>query len=370
MSNYFVPPFILDGLARDGQDVRETILHSHHTRLTRETADLRNFRIPKEVESPQPLAAVKVSDARGQTGQIGIEVLNDGGTQGDTEKSRAEFSAVSSTAREAFGYARAARDVIHEYMGRNGLNGKGGEIQIVVNYGRRFNNAFWDGYRLFLGTGDGRIFNNFASSPEVIAHEMGHGLVQFMSPLIYSGESGALNEHFSDVFGALIQAYIHDDLSYNWLIGDELIGPALEPGQALRNMKEPGTAFNNAVMGRDPQPANYMMRYKGAEDNGGVHINSGIMNRAFCKVVHRLGYVEDLPNNHCVAVKVVEARRSALQQAGAIWQEALLNLWPTAQFANAAIAIINATENRHTGSGGLIQDVQDIFGALSIPKSW
>ena len=368
--NYFIPPYILDGLAREGSaDVREAILHSHHTRLKREAADLPNFRIPKEVEGPQPLAAVKISDARGQTGQVGTEVLNDAGTQGDTVESRSESSHVSEAAHNAFKYARAARDVIFDNMGRNGLNGKGGEIQVVVNYGLKFNNAFWDGQRLFLGTGDGRIFNNFASSPEVIAHEMGHGLVQFMSPLIYSGESGALNEHFSDVFGALIQAYIAEGYEYNWLIGDELIGPALEPGQALRNMKEPGTAFNNSVMGRDPQPANYKMRYKGGGDNGGVHINSGIMNRAFYKVVQRLGYFDTLPTNHDTAVNMIKARETALKQAGAIWQEALLNLWPTAQFANAAIAIIDATKLLNEDDA-LTNDVQGIFSALSIPKGW
>ena len=115
---------------------------------------------------------------------------------------------------------------------------------------------------------------------DVVAHELAHGVTQFTAGLIYKNQSGALNEHFSDVFGTAITQWANNESvqDADWLIGDEIMGPALY-GESLRSMRHPGTAYDNNIMGKDPQPAHYDDRYQGTRDNGGVHINSGIPNR-------------------------------------------------------------------------------------------
>ena len=115
-------------------------------------------------------------------------------------------------------------------------------------------------------------------------------MTQFTSGLIYKGESGALNEHFSDVFGTTITQWANGETpeTADWLIGDEIMGPQLF-GEALRSMRSPGTAYDNSILGKDPQPATYADRYTGTADNGGVHLNSGIPNRAFYTVATTLG---------------------------------------------------------------------------------
>jgi Zn-dependent metalloprotease len=166
-----------------------------------------------------------------------------------------------------------------------------------------------------MGNGDGQIFVDFSASPDVVGHELSHGVVQFTANLQYQGQSGALNESFSDVFGSLIEQQLRgeDFDSANWLIGDEIMAPGLY-GEALRSMAHPGTAYDNPLLGKDPQPDHMSGFYSGPNDNGGVHINSGIINRAFYLTAQELGTVN----------------------AGQIWYAGLLNLWPTANFVDAA----------------------------------
>ena len=165
-----------------------------------------------------------------------------------------------------------------------------------VHYGAKFNNAFWYNGQITLGDGDGVIFTNFAQSLDVIAHELGHGVVENTANLVYEGQSGALNEHFADVFGTVVTQWVDKKAKEkatgrevewldfareaDWLIGDEIMGPDLY-GECLRSMSEPGTAYDNKFLGKDPQPAHMKDIYTGTGDNGGVHINSGIMNKAF-----------------------------------------------------------------------------------------
>lgn len=184
-------------------------------------------------------------------------------------------------ARFGIGIVRWLRDSLQ----RGGIDGKGGRVIINIRYGENYNNAFWDGDELTLGGGDGQIFVSFAKSPDVVAHEIGHGIIQAESALEYQGESGALNEHFADVLGIAIQNTLSPP---GWLIGDEIMGWALQ-GEALRSMIAPGTAYDNRLMGKDPQPGHYDDRYQGAADHGGVHINSGIPNRAFAIAAERIG---------------------------------------------------------------------------------
>jgi Zn-dependent metalloprotease len=150
----------------------------------------------------------------------------------------------------------------------------------------KFNNGFWDGQRMVFGDGDGRLFTDFTKSLDVIGHELTHGVTEFSAGLEYHNEPGALNESISDVFGSLVKQWALGQSSEeaDWLIGSDIFTPSIN-ADALRSMKAPGTAFDNQLFGRDPQP-DHMSRFVHSPDTdegdwGGVHINSGIPNKAF-----------------------------------------------------------------------------------------
>lgn len=147
----------------------------------------------------------------------------------------------------------------------------------VVRYGRGYCNAFWDGVNLVFGEGDNKTFADFTLSLDVFAHEYGHMLVEAGPGLQYKGESGALNEHLADVFGICCAQYVQG-MCTDYRIGDEIF---TDGHSALRDMRAPGTAYDNRMLGRDPQPAHMDAYVRTNADSGGVHINSGIPNHAF-----------------------------------------------------------------------------------------
>ena len=174
--------------------------------------------------------------------------------------------------------------------GRNSLDDRGLPLLATVHYGRRYDNAFWDGTRMVFGDGDGVVFLGFTRSLDVIGHELAHGVTQYTSGLNYQGQSGALNESVSDVFGVLVTQYARGQSAdeADWLVGADLLAPDVR-GVALRSMAAPGTAYDDPRLGTDPQPAHLDDYVDTAADNGGVHINSGIPNKAFHVVATTLG---------------------------------------------------------------------------------
>lgn len=196
-------------------------------------------------------------------------------------------------------------------LSRKGIDGNNSAVHITLNYGVRYPNAFWNGTELVLGRGDGNIFGDFSKSLDVITHEMSHGVVQAIGGLTYEGQSGALNEHFADVFGTAVQQAFKNADKPNWLIGDEIMGK-INYGEALRCVSHPGTAYDNASFGKDRQPDHMNNIFTGTSDNGGVHINSGILNKMFYLASIELG----------------------TQNAARLWYSCLLNLWPSAQFSD------------------------------------
>ncbi|HEX7153168.1 MAG TPA: M4 family metallopeptidase [Thermoanaerobaculia bacterium] len=191
---------------------------------------------------------------------------------------------------EAFDGAGATWDFFHRVFGRKSLDGQGLRLDCTVHYGTRFQNAMWNGHQIVYGDGDGRIFNRFTASLSVIAHELTHGLTQYATALGYSGQTGALNEHLSDAFGIMVQQYAKRQTveQSNWLIGAELLGPGVT-GRAVRSMAAPGTAYNDIVLGRDPQPRHMKGYVETLADHGGVHVNSGILNHAFYLAAKTIG---------------------------------------------------------------------------------
>jgi len=182
----------------------------------------------------------------------------------------------------AFDGLGQTREFYKEILDRDSLDGNGMRLNGYVHYDASYNNAFWDGSAMVFGDGDGVLFIDFTKSLDVIAHELTHGVTEFTAKLEYQDQSGALNESISDVFGSLVKQWAAKQTAdkADWLIGAEVFTPEID-ADALRSMKEPGKAYNNPMLGRDPQP-DHMSRYVNmTDDNGGVHINSGIPNKAF-----------------------------------------------------------------------------------------
>ncbi len=197
---------------------------------------------------------------------------------------------------EAYDGAGATYDLFQEVYGRNSIDDRGMVIESTVHYRLGYDNAFWNGRQMIYGDGDEdlpedqRLFNRFTISPDVIAHELTHGITQFEAGLLYRDQPGALNESISDVFGALCNQYKLQETAEesDWLIGKGLFTENVN-GQAIRSMKEPGTAYNDPVIGKDIQPGHMRDFVKTIEDSGGVHINSGIPNHAFYVVSIEIG---------------------------------------------------------------------------------
>ena len=197
---------------------------------------------------------------------------------------------------EAYDGAGATYDLYQDIYERDSIDGQGLRLDSSVHYQRGYDNAFWDGQQMVYGDGDEdlpepeRLFNRFTIAIDIIGHELTHGVTQFEAALIYSGQSGALNESMSDVFGSLVKQRTlgHSADQADWIIGQGLFTPRVN-GVGIRSMQAPGTAYNDPVLGKDPQPAHMRDYVHTVQDNGGVHINSGIPNHAFYVIATQLG---------------------------------------------------------------------------------
>jgi Thermolysin metallopeptidase, alpha-helical domain/Thermolysin metallopeptidase, catalytic domain len=181
---------------------------------------------------------------------------------------------------DALGFTWNLYDRVYD---RSSMDGKGMPLLATVHYGQGYDNALWDGTQMVFGDGDGVVFERFTKSIDVVGHELTHGVTAHTAGLLYRGQSGALNESISDVFGSLVkQHHLGQSAEQaDWLIGADLLAPGVS-GRALRDMRNPGTAYDDPRLGKDPQPADMAGYVDTSDDNGGVHLNSGIPNRAFC----------------------------------------------------------------------------------------
>jgi Zn-dependent metalloprotease len=195
-------------------------------------------------------------------------------------------SSADDSVNRAFDGLGATREFYKTVLDRNSIDDRGLRLDGYVHRGLEFNNAFWDGREMVFGDGDGRMFTDFTKSLDVIGHELTHGVTEFTAGLEYHNQPGALNESISDVFGSLVKQWSLQQTATeaDWLIGAEVFTPGVD-ADALRSMKAPGSAYDNLIFGKDPQP-DHMSKFVHLPDtergdNGGVHINSGIPNKAF-----------------------------------------------------------------------------------------
>jgi Zn-dependent metalloprotease len=228
---------------------------------------------------------------------------------------------------EAFAGLGATYRLFWEVFERDSIDDEGLALKGYVHYGNAYDNAFWDGQQMIFGDGDGQFFNRFTISVDIMGHELTHGVVEDEAGLVYFRQSGALNESVADVFGSLVKQYLlgQEANQADWLIGAGLIANA--PEQALRSMKQPGTAYDHPLLGKDDQPAHMDDYRQTTVDNGGVHANSGIPNHAFYLAATKIG-------------------GNAWEAAGRIWYEALRDprLRPTAMFRTFARTTLRAAD--------------------------
>jgi Zn-dependent metalloprotease len=253
---------------------------------------------------------------------------------------------------EAYDGADKAYDFFNDVFGYDSVDGRGMELISSVHFGVDYDNAFWNGGQMVYGDGSDRIFRKgaFTKAIDVIGHELSHGVIQFTAGLEYRKQPGALNEHFADAFGSLVKQYTLQQTAEeaDWLLGDGAMVPAI--GRALRSLKEPGTAYRG-----DPQP-DHMSKYKDLPDDnnprndiGGVHINSGIPNRAFY-------------------LAAVEIGGNAWATVGRIWWAALTGgrLRFRSLFVDAAEATVAASGEIFSAGGREQQAVQRAWQTVGV----
>ncbi len=215
---------------------------------------------------------------------------------------------------------------------RNSINNAGHKLLSYVHYGNNYANAFWDGQRMTYGDGNGSSWRIFTAL-DVCGHEITHGLTDFTSNLIYSYESGALNESFSDIFGVAIENFARPS-NWNWKIGEDITSS----NAGLRNMSSP-----NNYGDPDTYKGNYW--YGGTADNGGVHTNSGVPNYWFYLLVTGGSGTNDLSQSYSIqGIGMTAAARIAFRALTVYFT-------PTTDFVSARI--------------GCIQAAKDLFGDCS-----
>jgi thermolysin len=245
--------------------------------------------------------------------------------------------------------AEATMNYYQSVFGRNGIDGSGGPltssggspslISSRVHYSSNYNNAFWNGSYMTYGDGNGTTFTPLVTL-DICGHEMTHGVTERTANLTYSGESGALNESMSDVFGTMVERYARPS-NWNWKIGEDAYTPATA-GDALRYMDNPHLASNGGYTA-DDDPDHYSERYTGTSDNGGVHINSGISNNVFYHVAQG-------GTNHLTPG--VTALGIGPDKAAAIWYRALTTyMTSSTNFAGARTATLNAATALYGSTG-------------------
>ena len=345
-----VPPYILEALASSDDphvaahaqatlDVDAELREARGIELRPSTgAPRRKKRPPRPARGTADAPQRAIHDAERGTTLPGTLVRS----EGDADTGDREVS-------EAYDGLGATWDLWQNTYGRNSLDGRGLPLIATVHFSRDYDNAFWDGTQMVFGDGDGVVFLPFTRSVDVIGHELAHGVTQFTSGLNYQDQSGALNESVSDVFGVLVKQRLLGQSAdqADWLIGADLLGLDVK-GVAIRSMADPGTAYDDPRLGRDPQPGHMRDYVDTRDDNGGVHINSGIPNKAFHVVATTLG-------------------GNAWEAAGQVWFDTITgDISADCDFETFAALTVKAATARHGAGSEVVAAVRAGWVAVGL----
>jgi Zn-dependent metalloprotease len=276
----FIPPQIFQRIAVFGNEQQKRIAFQNLIA----SAELRGER--RVMVSLAPGLAVPPGEKR----RTIYDAQNGMTLPGTLVRGEGDKPTSDASVNEAYDGTGKVYDFYLKAFERNSIDNRGLRLESSVHYRNKFSNAFWNGQQMIFGDGDGEIFTRFTKHIDIIGHEMTHGVTEFESGLHYSGQSGALNESLSDVFGSLVKQYAKKQTAEeaDWLIGAGIFAKKIN-GVAIRSMKAPGTAYDDELIGKDDQPAHMDNYVKTSDDNGGVHINSGIPNKAFYNLAISMG---------------------------------------------------------------------------------
>ncbi|WP_340540758.1 M4 family metallopeptidase [Nocardioides sp. GXZ039] len=337
----FLPPYLLDHLERTrpeaAQRWRSTLAVDGRMRAARH-----------EAAASKAAPGARDSAAAGPDWVVHT-AANGTALPGQPVRSAGDPESGDAAVDEAATGISGSLALFDEVYGRDSYDGRGATVTLTVHYDRDYVNAFWDGTQLVFGDGDGEVFQRFTRPVDVLGHEFTHAVTEHTAALAYRGQSGALNESVSDVFASCLKQRLlgQDARQGDWLIGAELFYPGIN-ARGLRDMANPGTAYDDPALGKDPQPADMAHYVDTTDDNGGVHINSGIPNRAFHLAATALG-------------------GSSWEGAGRVWYAALTgpDLSPDIDFAGFAAATVAAAGRLEGVDPALVQQAWDDVGVGS-----
>ncbi len=318
-----LPPHLLEQIVRNGTDEQRSWAINTMTK----DFTLRSIRAQNallQTKSLKPLQVRAVGE--GQPVRTIFDCDNEEDLRARIVRREGDSPTGDLAVDEAYDGLGATYDLYWQVYERDSIDDEGMPLDAYVHYGKDYDNAFWDGRHMVFGDGDGALVNRLTIAVDVMGHELAHGVTADEAGLVYSQQPGALNESLSDVFGSLVKQRTRQETAdqADWLIGAGLLTSQVK-GVALRSLKAPGTAYDDPVFGKDPQPAHMRDYVQTTKDNGGVHINSGIPNRAFY-------------------LAAVDIGGYAWEKAGRIWYEALRDQWlrPTSRFLTFAGATLRA----------------------------
>jgi Zn-dependent metalloprotease len=241
-------------------------------------------------------------------------------------------------------YGGVVYDFYKNLFGRTSLDNKGMNLTSTVHYANKYNNAFWDGSQMVYGDGDGTTFTYLSGDLDVVGHEMTHGVTERTADLNYEDQSGALNESISDVFGVLIETYDKYNVKNggtwkfdpsDWVVGDKVYTPKIA-GDALRSLANP-TLYD--------QPDNMSNYVNTSSDDGGVHTNSGIPNKAAYLVAKSIGN----------------------EKTAKIYYRALTEyMYPTTDFSGAKDALAQAATDLYGSNSSEVNSIDSAFAVVGI----
>ena len=348
---FIVPPHVLIQIIDDGSpDLRTSAVRT--LAISERVRERRAVTRRLVQHQPQAALALLLAQVGAKRTVYDAQHGSQGNLPGIPVRREGDPPVADAAVNQAYEGSGTTFDFYEQVFNRNSVDGQGLELVSSVHFETDYDNAFWDGSQMVYGDGDGQMFKRggFTECLDVIAHELTHGVTQFTAGLRYRSQSGALNESFSDVFGSLVRQRSLGQTAdqADWLIGEGIMGPEL-PGEALRSLKAPGTAFKF-----DNQPAD-MAHYVNLpddgdprHDNGGVHINSGIPNHAFYLAATGIG-------------------GNAWDKAGAIWYTTLTTrLNENSDFQAAADATVAVSGELYGVAGTEQQAVRAAWEQVGI----
>ena len=278
-------------------------------------------------------------------------------TDADNNWTAAEYNNTNSdwVAGDAHLGAQCTYDYWKNIHGRNSYDNAGAKIKSYVHYSTSYENAYWNGSVMTYG--DGASTFKPLTAMDVCGHEIGHAVCEKTANLTYSNESGAMNEGFSDIWGACVESYAVSTLGVGsgsvakstWLIGEEI----MRAGGALRSMSNP-----NAYQQPDTYQGTYW--YAGTADNGGVHTNSGVLNYWFYLLSQGGSGTNDKGTAYSVAGIGISAAAKIAFRAESVYLTASSN------YAAARTAAINAATDLYGAGSTQVTAVTNAWAAVGV----